>query len=219
MALRILRSILFQFLTYLAFGCDSSAQNSAHLVYNFNEPIGYIGTELRAIKSVECYTNLLSINNVLSNYLLEKHDVPQRLLSFLIDKKIVPLPVETEELKRKTFLVARYIHSVHYDSYLLMVVKESTNEREDDIKDLYLINVKPDLLISVGHLASYLSGIGLTVQSYSVYQNNGIFENMTETISSDVELVQEEDKVKMKQEELVKVKIIIDLVSGKASRK
>lgn len=203
----------------MVFGCDSSAQNSTYLVYNFNEPIMHIGTELREIKPVECYTNLLSINNILSNYLPKKHDIPQGLLSFLIDKKVVSMPIETKEFARNVFLVAKYIHSVNYDSYLLMIIEENADEEEDDKKDLYLINVKPDLLISVCHLASYLSGIGLTMQSYSVYRGNGIFEITDEEISSDVELVQEEDKVKMKQEELAKVKITVDLGNGRASQK
>lgn len=193
-------------------GCNTWAQESDGF-YNLSEPITQISYDLRTIQAPECYTNLLSISNILSNYSAKK-GAPNSLLDFLSNKKIIPFPANTSDLKIKMFIVARYIYSEDFDSYLLMVTKEQENVEEDETRDLYLINVKQDTLISVCKVASYLSGIGLTMQRYSIYQGNDIFEQRSETIASDVELIQEEDKVKQKQDDLISVKIAVDRRTG-----
>lgn len=198
-------------------GCNTWAQESDEF-YNLSEPITQISYDLRTIQAPECYTNLLSISNILSNYSAKK-GAPNSLLDFLSNKKIIPFPVNTSDLKIKLFIVARYIYSEDFDSYLLMVTKEQENVEEDETRDLYLINVKQDTLISVCKVASYLSGIGLTMQRYSIYQGNDIFEQRSETIASDVELIQEEDKVKQKQDDLISVKIAVDRRTGQISKK
>lgn len=198
-------------------GCNTWAQESDGF-YNLSEPITQISYDLRTIQAPECYTNLLSISNILSNYSAKK-GAPNSLLDFLSNKKIIPFPANTSDLKIKMFIVARYIYSEDFDSYLLMVTKEQENVEEDETRDLYLINVKQDTLISVCKVASYLSGIGLTMQRYSIYQGNDIFEQRSETIASDVELIQEEDKVKQKQDDLISVKIAVDRRTGQISKK
>ncbi|MEQ9298569.1 MAG: hypothetical protein RIF33_08400 [Cyclobacteriaceae bacterium] len=195
-----------------------SAQQSDGLIYNFNEPIVRLSSQLKSSKFPECYTDLLSIGNLESNY-LTKVSVPKSLLDFLIAKNIAQVPTNTEELKREVFLLGRYIHSVEYDSYLLMVTEEYVDIEEDDTKYLYLVNIKSDTLISVCNLALYSSGIGSTVQTYSMYRSNDTFEKYFETITIDVELIQEEDKVRQKQGDRFKSIFIVDSTTGEVSLK
>ena len=213
MAHRTLRFTFF----LLIFTCDLSAQESDGLIYNFNEPIVRLSSQLKSSKLPECYTDLLSISNLESNYLFKKVKVPKVLLDFLIAKKIAQTPVNTKGLKRDVFLLGRYIHSVEYDSYLLMVTEEYVDVEKDDIKDLFLVNIKPDMLLSVCSVASYLSGIGLIMQTYSMYRGNDTFEKYLEEIASDVELIQEEDKVELKQYRKTKIRIIINSITGRIS--
>ena len=214
MAHRILRFTFF----LLILSCYVSAQESDGLIYNFNEPIIRLSSQLKSSKLPDCYTDLLSISNLESNY-LTKVIVPQSLLDFLITKNIIQAPVNTKGLKREVFLLGRYIHSVEYDSYLLMVTEEYVDIEKDDIKDLFLVNIKPDMLLSVCSVASYLSGIGLTIQTYSMYRGNDTFEKYLEEIASDVELIQEQDKVRQKQGEPFKISIVVDRATGKISLK
>lgn len=193
-----------------------SAQESDGLIYNFNEPIVRLSSQLKSSKLPECYTDLLSISNLESNY-LTKVSVPQSLLDFLITQNIIQAPVNTKGLKREVFLLGRYIHSVEYDSYLLMVTEEYVDVEKDDIKDLFLVNIKPDMLLSVCSVASYLSGIGLTMQTYSMYRGNDTFEKYLEEIASDVELIQEEDKIMQKHSPYRKRTIIVDSITGRIS--
>lgn len=199
------------------FVCNTWAQESGGH-YNLDEPIAHIGYDLRAIQATECYTNLLSISNIFSNYPAQK-EVPNSLLNLLNSKKIIPFPTNTSDLIIEVFVVARYIYSVNFDSYLLMVTKKQANIEEDETRDLYLINVKHDILISVCRVALHLNGIGLTIQSYSIYQDNDVFECRSEIIALDVELVQEEDKVRQKQDNTVTVKIVIDKNTGYITQK
>lgn len=214
MAHRVLRFTFF----LLILSCYVSAQESDGFIYNFNEPIVRLSSQLKSSKLPECYTDLLSIGNLESNY-LTKVSVPQSLLDFLITQNIIQAPVNTKGLKREVFLLGRYIHSVEYDSYLLMVTEEYVDVEKDDIKDLFLVNIKPDMLLSVCSVASYLSGIGLTMQTYSMYRGNDTFEKYLEEIASDVELIQEEDKVMQKQGEPFKISIVVDSATGKISLK
>ena len=185
--------------------------------YNFNEPVSQIGSRLKSIDIMDCYADLLSISNLESNYLFKKVKVPKVLLDFLITKKIAKTHVNNKGLKRDVFLLGRYIHSVEYDSYLLMVTEEYLDIEEDDTKNLYLVNIKSDMLLSVCSVASYLSGIGLIMQTYSMYQGNDTFEKYLEEIASDVELIQEEDKVELKQYRKIKIRIMIDSITGRIS--
>ena len=212
MAHRVLRFTFF----LLILSCYVSAQESDGLIYNFNEPIVRLSSQLKSSKLPECYTDLLSISNLESNY-LTKVSVPQSLLDFLITQNIIQAPVNTKGLKREVFLLGRYIHSVEYDSYLLMVTEEYVDVEKDDIKDLFLVNIKPDMLLSVCSVASYLSGIGLTMQTYSMYRGNDTFEKYLEEIASDVELIQEEDKVMQKHSPYRKRTIIVDSITGRIS--
>ena len=202
----------------MTFSCDLSAQQSDGLIYNFNEPIAQLSPQLKSSKLPECYSDLLSISNLKSNY-LTKASVPNSLLDFLIDKNIAQVPANTKELKREVFLLGRYIHSVEYDSYLLMVTEEYVDIEEDDTRYLYLVNIKSDTLISVCNLALYSSGIGSTVQTYSIYRGNDIFEKYFEAITTDVELIQEEDKVRQKQGDQFKSTFIVDSATGEISLK
>ena len=215
MAHRILRFTFF----LLILSCYVSAQESDGLIYNFNEPIVKLSSQLKSSKLPDCYADLLSISNIESNYLFKKVKAPKVLLDFLIAKNIIQAPVNTKGLKREVFLLGRYIHSVEYDSYLLMVTEEYVDVEKDDIKDLFLVNIKPDMLLSVCSIASYLSGIGLTMQTYSMYKGNDTFEKYLEEIASDVELIQEEDKVRQKQGEPFKISIVVDSATGKMSLK
>ena len=212
MAHRVLRFTFF----LLILSCYVSAQESDGLIYNFNEPIVRLSSQLKSSKLPECYTDLLSISNLESNY-LTKVSVPQSLLDFLITQNIIQAPVNTKGLKREVFLLGRYIHSVEYDSYLLMVTEEYVDVEKDDIKDLFLVNIKPDMLLSVCSVASYLSGIGLTMQTYSMYRGNDTFEKYLEEIASDVELIQEEDKIMQKHSPYRKRTIIVDSITGRIS--
>ena len=183
--------------------------------YNFNESVSQIGSKLKSIDIMDCYADLLSISNLESNYLFKKVKVPKVLLDFLIAQNIIQAPVNTKGLKREVFLLGRYIHSIEYDSYLLMVTEEYVDVEKDDIKELFLVNIKPDMLLSVCSVASYLSGIGLIMQTYSMYQGNDTFEKYLEEIASDVELIQEEDKVELKQYRKTKIRIIINNITGR----
>ena len=215
MAHRILRFTFFLLIPI----CDLSAQESDGVIYNFNKTIVRLSSQLKSSKLPECYADLLSISNIESNYLFKKVKIPKVLLDFLIAKKIVSAPLNTNELKREVFLLGRYIYSIEYDSYLLMVTEEYVDVEEDDIKDLFLVNIKPDMLLSVCRVASYLSGIGLTMQTYSMYRGNDTFEKYLEEIASDVELIQEEDKIRQKQGEPFKISIVVDSATGKISLK
>lgn len=217
MASRILVLTLFHIFIILMSGCDTWAQESDGF-YNLNEPITHIGYDLSTIQAPECYTNLLGISNILSNCPAPK-EVPNSLLSFLNSKKIIPFPTNTSDLRIEVSVVARYIYSVNFDSYLLMVTKEQANVEEDKTRDLYMINVTQDTLVSVCRVASHLRGMGLAIQSYSIYQGNDVFECRFETIASDVELVQEEDKVKQKQDNLISAKIVVHRGTGQVSMK
>ena len=226
-------SIIIILYPYISFGQDEDLTHSSYidpslivyydsvtpytLNYNFNEPVSQIGAKLKSIDIMDCYANLLSISNIESNYLFKKVKVPKVLLDFLIAKKIISAPLNTKELKREVFLLGRYIHSVEYDTYLLMVTEEHVDIEEDDTKNLYLVNIKSDILLSVCSLALYSSGIGSTVQTYSIYQGNDIFEKYFEIITTDVELIQEEDKVIEKRNPYRKIKIIVDIITGKTS--
>ena len=214
MANRVLRFTFFLSI----FCCDVSAQESEGLIYNFNEPIAELDSELRTSEIFECYANLLSISNLESNY-LTKVRVPNSLLDFLIAKRIVQPPLSTIELERKVFILARYIHSVEYESYLL-IVKENNVMQEFEMINVLLVNVRDNVILSLCELASYFgSSDGDYFQSYSIYQANDVFERRHETIATDVELIQEEDKVKQKQGESFKTTIIVDSETGKISRK
>ena len=213
MAHRILRFTFFLLISI----CDLNTQESDGLIYNFNEPIVRLSSQLKSSKLPDCYADLLSISNLESNYLFKKVKVPKVLLDFLIAKNIIQAPVNTKGLKREVFLLGRYIHSVEYDSYLLMVTEEYVDVEKDDIKDLFLVNIKPDMLLSVCSVASYLNGIGLTMQTYSMYRGNDTFEKYLEEIASDVELIQEEDKVRQKHSPYRKRTIIVDSITGRIS--
>jgi hypothetical protein len=217
MASRILGFIIFHVFIFMTLGCNAWAQES-HGPFNLSEPITQISYDLRSVQAPECYTNLISISNILSNYMSKKR-IPTCLLNILSSKNIIPLPADTSDLKIEVFIVARYIYSVNFDSYLLMVTKEQANIEGDKARDLYLINVKQDTLISICRVASHFSGIGLAMQSYSIYQGNDVFEYRTEIIASDVELVKEENKVKRKQDDLFSVKIVVNRRTGQISKK
>ena len=214
MADRILRFTFFLLIS----SCDLSAQESNGLIYNFNEPIVHLSSQLKSSKLPECYTDLLSISNLESNY-LTKASVPKSLVDFLMAKNIAQVPTITKELKREVFFLGRYIHSVEYDSYLLMVTEEYVDIEEDDTKYLYLVNIKSDTLISVCNLALYSRGIGSTIQTYSTYRGNDTFVKYFEAITNDVELIQEEDKVRQKQGDQFKSTFIVDSATGEISLK
>ena len=181
--------------------------------YNFNEPVSQIGSKLKSIDITDCYADLLSISNLESNYLFKKVKAPKVLLDFLIAKKIVSAPLNTNELKREVFLLARYIYSIQFDSYLLMF-KENNNKYQIKKINLFLINIKNDIVLSLSELASYFSEINLTKQSYSIYQGNDVFENYIKEIRSGVEWVwnRKEDKVEIKHSPYRKMKIKITVL-------
>ena len=186
--------------------------------YNFNEPVFQIGSKLKSSKLPDCYADLLSISNLESNYLFKKVKVPKVLLDFLIAKKIVSAPLNTKELKREVFLLARYIYSIQFDSYLLMF-KEHNNKYQIKKNNLILINIKDDIVLSLSaELASYVEEINSTKQRYSIYQNNNnFFENYIEEKVSDVKWIKKEDKVEVKHSPYrkMKIKITIDSITGR----
>jgi len=200
-------------LFFLMLNFNGFAQGNDGLIYNFNKQINRIGAELKASQVSECYVNLISINNVVSNYLIKK-EVPNSLLDFLINKKVFCPAFRTKGSNEKVFLVARYIHSTQYDSYLILVISEDSSR-----KNLYLVNVTSDTLISFCLIASCSQEIGLNMQRYSIYQGNDLFEMYFEEIISDIELVQEEDKVREKQQRVFKIPIVVDSDTGKIYRK
>ena len=220
---------------YISFGQDEDLTHSIYIDpslivyydsvnpcgsnYNFNEPVSQIGSKLKSIDITDCYADLLSISNLESNYLFKKVKAPKVLLDFLIAKKIVSAPLNTNELKREVFLLARYIYSIQFDSYLLMF-KENNNKYQIKKINLFLINIKDDIVLSLSELASYVEEINLITQSYSIYQNNdNFFENYIEEIRSGVEWVwnRKEDKVEIKHSPYrkMKIKITIDSITGR----
>lgn len=210
MANRVLKVIFLQLFVYMISGCHLNAQDSK-LVYNYNKSIDQIASDLEAKEIPECNTNLLSISNILMNY-FAKEDVPERLLNFL-EKNIINRAENKESVKQEVFLVARYIYSNRYNSYLLMVTEEN-NEDLVEIKDLYLLNIKANSILSLFHVASYYKSVdGYHFQNYSIYQGNGRFQNIFESITSDVEVVPEDEKVKQK---LIATIVKINMVNGKA---
>ena len=194
--------------------CDSV--NPFGLNYNFNEPVSQIGTKLKSIDIMDCYADLLSISNLESNYLFKKIKIPKVLLDFLIAKKIVSAPLNTKELKTEVFLLANYVYSTEFDSYLLMF-------KENNFISLILINIKHDIILSLSELASYVyvEEINSTKQSYSISQGNDVFENYIEQIRTDVEWFwnRKEDKVEIKHSPYrkMKIRIIIDSITGRIS--
>ena len=218
---------------YISFGQDEDLTHSSYIDpslivyydsvnpygsnYNFNEPVFQIGSKLKSIDIMDCYADLLSISNLESNYLFKKVKAPKVLLDFLIAKKIVSAPFNTKELKREVFLLARYIYSKQFDSYLFMF-KEKNNKYQIKKNNLILINIKDNIVLSLSKLASYVEEINLITQSYSIYQNNdNFFENYIEEKVSDVELIKKEDKVKVKHSPYrkSKIKITIDSITGR----
>ena len=215
---------------YISFGQDEDLTHSSYIDpslivyydsvnpfgsnYNFNEPVSQIGSSLKSIDIMDCYADLLSISNLESNYLLKKIKVPKVLLDFLIAKKIVSAPLNTKELKTEVFLLANYVYSTEFDSYLLML-------KENNFISLILINIKDDIILSLSQLASYTEEINLAKQSYSIYQGNDVFENYIEEIRTDVEWFwnRKEDKVEIKHSPYrkIKIRIIIDSITGRIS--
>ncbi|MEM9338535.1 MAG: hypothetical protein AAGA66_07380, partial [Bacteroidota bacterium] len=133
---------------FLIFIYRVSAQESDRLIYNFNQPVVELGPELRGIDAPECYANLLSISNLELNY-PAKLNVPSRLYDFLVDNGIIQESTNSKDYERDVFLLGRYIHSVNYDSYLIIATEEYLDIGGDDTKYLYLVNIKSDTLISV----------------------------------------------------------------------
>jgi len=211
MANSVLKVMCFQIFIGLLSGSHLRAQNP-ELIYNYNRQINHIASELRAKDIPNCNTNLLSISNILMNY-STKEEIPERLLDFLLKENVVNQPENKGNLKRDLFLVARYTYSNNYNSYLLMVIEENTEDMVE-MKDLYLINITRDMIISLFRAASYYKSVdGYHFQRYSIYQGKGRFRNVFESITSDVEIVPENEMIK---QDLVENIISINRLNGKA---
>jgi hypothetical protein len=201
---------IFQIVVCLLSECDSIAQSKYDLIYNFNEPIKWIGADLKKINIMEFNSTLLSISNIEANCTI-RNNVPKDLNHFLVKKKIITSP-ENMEQNKDVLLVAKYVYSTHYNSYILMISEDFGYEQIK--KDLYLINVKKDQILSVFHAASYLNGEGHTAQRYSINSGRGIFDQFYEEISSDVEYL---EKGRSKEDNIKTSRILISIENGKAS--
>lgn len=195
------------------------AQPNVKLFYNFNEIIPELKSSFKPLKLPECYEDLLSINSIEAHYSHLKVNAPEKLLLFLVSKGIISMPTITNEVSREAYILSRYIYSTHYDSYLLMVVESYTDDLSLSGRYLYLVNIKKDTVISMFSLASYVSGEAFASQVYSIYDGNDIFVRRSDTIGSDVEFVEEEDKVKQKQKYQYRGKFILNSKTGKISKR
>ena len=92
------------------------------------------------------------------NFLFNEKELPSALSSFLIEEQILTNNKTDGYVRAESYLIAEYIYSNNYLSYLVYS-SEDNSEEDFETKDVYMINVKSDTILSIGHVASYFLGV------------------------------------------------------------
>lgn len=185
-----------------------NAQTESDYFQNYNYPVDQLTSELKSMKILEYSGHLLSIGN----FLLirpESVELPKQLTDFLSKKKVIRT---VDEIGEESFKIVEFSYSDQFDSYLLLV-ESSDTENLAETKNLYLLNIKSDFILSVSKVAFYYKDVdGYHIQRYSIYEGNEMFQNIFEEISSHVEVVADIGEIK---QNVIKTKFKIDMANGK----